>query len=168
MAIKQNNNMTNRLTIGQKIKLDLVLKQLRPNDTVLDLGCGTMWLTKYLRSKRYNCQGFADAPPADIIGDIRNYKFGKRKFDVVVALEIIEHVECIKQIKNILKTGGILIVSTPVPQLDWLCIIFEYLGIFQKRTSEHINLVNINKLPLRKIYTKNLFFINQFGVFSKK
>lgn len=163
---KSEYNIKSKISFGQRIKLQLILRHIRKSDKILDLGCGTMWLTKFLRRKGHNCVGFSDEPPADILGDVTTYKF-KQKYDVVIALEIIEHVDCIRNIKRILRPGGILIISTPVPSMDWLCMLFEWVGLFQKRTSPHINLTDINKIPLHKIYTLKIFGIDQFGVFYK-
>ena len=111
------------LTIGNRTKLKLLLPYLNNNHKILDLGCGSMWLTKNLRSQGFDCVGFALKPPADIIGDIKIHPFKKHSFDVVVALEMLEHVDCLSEIDFILKPKGLLIVSSPVPHLDWLCLL---------------------------------------------
>ena len=154
-----------KLKLNQVIKLYLLLSRIKRNSKIIDLGCGNMWLTHYLRKNGYHCIGFSNEPPADIIGDVCNYKFKKSYYDVVIALEIVEHVDCIKQINHMLKPGGILIVSTPLPNMDWLCKFGEYIGLLQKRTSPHINLLYIQHLPFKPLYFVLLFGINQFGVF---
>lgn len=164
---KGNIYSLKHLTFGQKIKLFILLQYLKKTDKILDLGCGTMWLTKYLRNNGYNCVGFALEKPADIVGDIKTYRFKKESFDVVIALEMIEHVDCCKEIKEILKPKGTLIISTPVPRLDWLCFFFEQVNLFQKRTSPHSNLFYLTSVPFKPVFTQALFGINQLGIFKK-
>lgn len=159
----------NKLKFSQKIKLSLLLPFLKKTDKIIDLGCGDMWLTKYLRKKGYDCVGFALTKPADIVGDIKSYNFRKRQYDVVIALEMIEHVDCFSEIDSILKQNGILIVSTPVPHFDFFCRFLEKIGILQDRGTPHCNLMYLSQVPLpfKQIYRKILMGINQFGVFKK-
>src|SRR3990172_3605826 len=155
------------LSFTNRQKLKVFLPFLKPHYKIIDIGCGSMWLTNYLRNLGYNCVGFDTAPPADIIGDIKSYKFEEESFDVVIALEIIEHVDCINEIKKMLKSGGLFIISTPVPLLDSLLKVGEFLSILQKRTSPHSNLIYIKNIPLKLIKKKILFGIVQCGIFRK-
>ena len=159
--------MYKKLSFGNWEKLKLLLPYLKKNQKMLDLGCGSMWLTKILRAKGYNCVGFALEPPADIIGDIKKHAFKKGSFDVVIALEMLEHVDCLAEIDFILKPKGLLIASSPVPHLDWLCLILEKLKIFQDRGTPHSNLFNLDKIPYKIFKKKILYGINQFYVFAK-
>lgn len=156
-----------KLTVGQKIKLNLLLPYLRKSDKILDLGCGNMWLTKELKKRNYSCVGFDLDRPADILGDVKTYPFKKENYDIVIALEMIEHVNSFKEIKKMLKKDGLLILSTPVPHFDFLCWLNEQLGLFQKRTSPHSNLFYLEDVPFKALVKKRLFGIIQFGIFSK-
>lgn len=146
----------------------MLLPYIKKKHIILDLGCGDMWLTKILKSKGYRIKGFSLEPPADIIGNVKEYRFKKNYYDVVIALEFIEHVQCFEEIKRMLKPNGLLIVTTPVPHWDWLCLIMEKFGIFQSRGSTpHKYLIYLKDIPLfKKIFTKTIL-VNQFGVFSK-
>lgn len=159
--------MYENLSFGNRTKLKLLLPYLKKNQKILDLGCGSMWLTKILRAKGYNCIGLALAPPADIIGDIKKHPFEKHSFDVVIALEMLEHVDCLEEIDFILKPKGLLIASSPVPHFDWLCLILEKLKIFQDRGTPHNNLFYLDKIPYKILRKRILFGINQFYVFQK-
>lgn len=159
--------MYENLSFGNRKKLELLLPYLKKNQKILDLGCGSMWLTKTLRAKGYNCIGFALKPPADIIGDIKKHPFKKHSFDVVIALEMLEHVDCRAEIDYILKPKGLLIASSPVPHFDWLCLILEKLKIFQDRGTPHSNLFYLDTIPYKILKKKILFGINQFYVFRK-
>lgn len=154
-----------KLSFANNQKFKFFFPYLRKEDRIIDLGCGNMWLTNYLRSMGYNCVGFDSAPPADIVGDIKTYRFSSSSFDTVIALEIVEHVDCIAEIKRMLKPGGLLIVSTPVPHFDFLLRIGEIFSIFQKRTSPHSNLFYIEKIPMKLVDKKNLCGLVQCGVF---
>lgn len=156
------------LTFGQRLKLLILTKYLKKTDRILDLGCGTMWLTKYLRKNGYHCLGFANQPPADIIGDIKNHHFKRGEFNVVIALETIEHVDCFKEIHEILNSQGLLIISTPVPHLDWVCLILEKLNLFQHRTSDHSNLFYLQEVPFQPQLELALFGLNQFGIYKNR
>jgi len=91
--------------------------------TALDLGCGQGNLSKMIHSKGYSILGV----------DIENFlkfddiEFKKRdldnnwdlkdKFDLVIATELIEHLEnprhFFRELKKVLKEGGIGIITTP-------------------------------------------------------
>ena len=155
-----------KLKFSQKTKCNLLLPYLTKKQKILDLGCGNMWLTKTLRYKGYNCKGFALDPPADILANVKTYPFKSKYYDVVIALEMIEHVNCFKEIKKMLKPGGLLILSTPVPHLDWLCNIGEKVGLMQPRGTPHSHLFYVKDVPFKPILTRILFGIVQFGVFK--
>jgi len=157
----------NELSFANRQKLKFFLPYLNPGQKIIDLGCGNMWLTNYLRKLGYDCVGFDNKSPADIIGDIKSYKFERASFDVVIALEIIEHVDCIEEIEHMLKPGGLLIVSTPIPGFDFLFRVGEYLSLLQKRTSPHSNLIHLSSIPLKLLKRKTLLGIVQCGVFRK-
>jgi 2-polyprenyl-3-methyl-5-hydroxy-6-metoxy-1,4-benzoquinol methylase len=156
------------MTFSQKIKLSLLLPYISKSDKIIDLGCGTMWLTHELVNQGYQCIGFADKYPADIVGDIKTYPFKKNSYDIVIALEMLEHVDCLSEIYQMTKPGGRLIISTPVPHLDWLCLILERLRVLQDRQTSHSNLIYLSTLPsvFQPIFLKTLAGIDQFGVFQ--
>lgn len=162
-----NKQLNNKLTFPQKLKVDFLLPYLKKNHKILDLGCGSMWLTYLLKSLGYNCLGFSIDPPADIIGNVKTYRFKKNEFDIVIALEMLEHVDCLKEIRHILKPGGLLIVTTPAPHGDFICLLGEKLGIFQNRQTPHCNLIYLKEIPFTPIKTKIILGIFQFGVFKK-
>jgi len=160
--------MENQLSFANRIKFDFLKPYLKKKDRIIDLGCGSMWLTKYLREFGYNCTAFDSEPPADIIGDIKTYQFEKSSFDTAIALEMIEHVDCIAEIKKLLKPGGLLLITTPVPHFDFVCKILECLSISQKRTSPHTNLVYLEDISMKLVEKKVLFGLAQCGAFKNE
>lgn len=146
----------------------MILPYLKKGMKIIDLGCGDMWLTNYLKKQGFDVVGFSLSSPADYVGNVKTYKFKKNYYDVVIALEMVEHVDCYKEVEKMLKKNGLFILTTPVPHLDWFCLFMEKMGIFQSRgDTPHTHLIYIRDIPIfKKIVTKTYFFL-QFGVFKK-
>lgn len=97
--------------------------------SVLDIGCGWGQTMKYLASKGARCSGFDPAPEAVAYvqstglecvraGMERMDVFGGRRFDVVLLMNVLEHlsepVDVIAEIRaSVLKEGGLLVVEVP-------------------------------------------------------
>ena len=92
---------------------------------ILDMGCGTGWLTSIL-SEFGEAVGVDLAPEAarkrhphiQFIGaDITNWQSELNRFDVVVSQEVIEHVHdqagLLGLVRRLLRPGGYLILTTP-------------------------------------------------------
>ena len=110
--------------------------------------------------------------PADIVGDIRSWQqLGLKpgSFDYIIAFEVIEHVDIFQECFELLKDDGELMLTTPVPHMDWILKLLEIAGLNQKRTSPHDNLIYLDKIKLFKpIELKNIAFLSQWGKFKKK
>lgn len=110
------------------------------------------------------------------VGSVLNIPFENNKFDVVVSFETLEHITehdlMIYEIKRVLKTDGILIISTPdklaysdIPQTS---------NIFHKKelyTNEFVDLVSRffknHNLLNQKILNGSLVYNNDLGGFDK-
>ena len=68
-------------------------------------------------------------------------------FDVVVAFEVVEHVDCFRACHELLAPGGALFVTTPVPSRDGVMKLLEAVGLNQRRTSPHDHLVDLRGAP---------------------
>jgi 2-polyprenyl-3-methyl-5-hydroxy-6-metoxy-1,4-benzoquinol methylase len=156
------------LRFADRRKLGFLLPELEVGDRILDLGCGGMWLTKLLRHQGFDCTGIDLYPPADIVSNIKNHQFPPATFDVVIALEMLEHEDCTGEIRRILRPGGKLVVSTPSPRWDWLLWIGEHLGICQSRSSPHSNLFWLANLPFRLVRSELFFGVVQLGVYVNR
>jgi 2-polyprenyl-3-methyl-5-hydroxy-6-metoxy-1,4-benzoquinol methylase len=110
-------------------------------------------------------------PPADVVGDIRDWRrlgIEPESFDVIVAFELVEHVDCFHEMYDILKPGGILMLTSPAPNMDWFCQVLEALLLTQRRTSPHDHLVWFTEAPLFEIVKlKRVGLAAQWGVFRK-
>lgn len=97
--------------------------------TVLDIGCGWGLTLKYLQARGARCAGFDPAPEAvDYVrscgiecvqgGMDRMNVFGDRRFDVVMLMNVLEHladpVQVLRQIHGqLLAPGGVLVIEVP-------------------------------------------------------
>lgn len=153
-------------------KFDYFLNFIPKDARILEIGSADGWLGRRLKEHGFaNYLGLDLLPTADIVGDIRNWKelgIKPESFDVIFALEVLEHVVCFKECFELLKPGGLLMVTTPVPYMDWLCIILETIGLNQKRTSPHAHLFYFKDIPFFvPVAYKNVAFFAQWGVFRK-
>ncbi|MFC1693343.1 class I SAM-dependent methyltransferase [Candidatus Latescibacterota bacterium] len=134
---------------------------------VLDLGCGSGWLSEILHRKGFRVSaidlGLDSLKRASvrlkkrniaipfISGDIYNLPFCDAHFDAVVASEVLEHLEkphdALNEIARIIRPGGYCIVSTPYRERieEILCIhcnkktpVNAHLHTFDEKIMEHM------------------------------
>ncbi len=139
---------------------------------VLEVGCGSGWVGEYLRDR--GCEGYVAldlAGPADVVGDIRDWAvlgLEAGSFDCVVAFEVVEHVDCFREMFDLLKPGGMLLLTSPVPGTDWVCRLLEWVGLAQKRGSAHDHLMNFRDIPLFEVVMiRRVGYLAQWGIFRK-
>lgn len=137
---------------ARRRKIDFFLARIDRDERILEVGCGDGWVGEWCRQHgRENYVGLDLRPPADIVGDIRNWrKIGLEpaSFDVIIAFEVVEHIDCSRECYDLLVDGGRMMVTTPVPQRDWILRLLERLGLNQPRQSPHDNLVDLREVPL--------------------
>ena len=121
----------------RKIIYDWVFKTLAINDTqkILDVGCGTGFNIEYVQTK-----GFPSVVGLDLSKDALNFckmrnlsdliccnaitiPLVDKSFDVVLALDLLEHLEndvqAIHEFARIIKPGGKLFLFVPAYQILW-------------------------------------------------
>ncbi|MHC4148121.1 MAG: class I SAM-dependent methyltransferase [Planctomycetota bacterium] len=158
---------------ARKKRIEYCTKDISRDAKILEVGCGDGWFGKYLIENGWqNYVGLDLAPPADVVGDIRDwrkYEIEEESFDVIIAFEVVEHVNCFQELFDILKPGGLLVLTSPVPHLDWLCKLLELAGLNQKRTSPHRHLVYFDKdIPFfEPLEVRTIGFMMQCGRFRK-
>ena len=99
---------------------------------ILDLACGSGYALSKLPkgsvgvdiNPRHVKAARSNAPNAKIVqGDIKNTPFTKNSFDLVLAIEIFEHIpdspKVIDEVWRVLKPGGLFLATAPSENLLW-------------------------------------------------
>ena len=157
---------------SRKKKIKYFLEPIPKNARILEIGAGQGWVGQYLKQNGWKYYVSLDlVPPADIIGDVRNWRtLGLRaeSFDYIVMFEVVEHIDCLQECYDILKPGGKLCITTPVPSMDSILKVLEAIGLNQKRTSPHDHLINLREVSIFKVkHIKIISFLSQWGIFEK-
>jgi len=157
---------------AQLKKIRFFLDPIPTDAAVLEIGSGSGWVGESLRSR--GVTGFVGMdlfPPADIVGDIKKWRelgLQPESFDFIIAFEVIEHVDLVPECFDLLKPGGKLLLTSPVPSKDWVLKTLETIGMTQKRTSPHSNLVDFRRLPLFEMVDyRQKAGLSQWGVLRK-
>ena len=157
---------------AQRERLRFFASHFGPDLRILEIGCGSGWVRAALTelgATQYT--GIDLFPPADVVGDINDWRsLGLRAagYDLIIAFEVVEHVDCFQACYDLLANGGKLLITTPVPETDWVLKITEALGLNQKRTSPHSNLVRLKSVPLfERKEVKIILGLGQWAVFHK-
>ncbi len=158
--------------IAQRRKSAHFLAGLPKDAHILEIGAGSGWVGAFLRGGGWkNYVGMDIVPPADIVGDIKEWRrhgLKPESMDAIVAFEVIEHVDMVREAYDLLKPGGLLLLTSPVPEMDWAMKILEAVGLNQKRTSPHSNLVDFRKLPLfEPVDNRRIGGLSQWGTLRK-
>ncbi|UCG90212.1 MAG: methyltransferase domain-containing protein [Candidatus Heimdallarchaeota archaeon] len=171
----------------------IIRKILKENGRILEIGPGN-WpkspisKTIFLELTATGAANLKKVGANTSTGSIENIPFKDETFDVVVALEVIEHVPNVQQsfsdVKRVLKKKGYFIFSTPIHQELWthfdslaghlrrfdpyelLKITFKnefQLIKFTGRKDPPILLCNINAI-METRYKKLLMFLSEIGL----
>ncbi len=154
--------------ISRRRKLALLNEHLAPGSRVLEVGTGDGWFADNLRRRGHDVVTLDLLGPATVVGDIRDWRnlgLQEKSFDAVVALEVIEHVDCLNDICALCKRDGLILLSSPHPRWDWAMKVLELLHLTQRRTSEHCNLTDFSRIGLVRVVLKRPLFIHQVGLF---
>ena len=157
---------------AQRRKIEHFLDPLPKDARILEIGCGSRWVGDYLRANGWTHYVGADlVPPADIVGDIRDWRalgLEPESFDAIVAFEVIEHVDLTAEALALLKPGGLLLLTSPVPAMDWAMKLLETVGLNQRRTSPHDHLVRFETLPwFEPVSIVRKAGLSQWGILRK-
>ena len=158
--------------IARRKKIRYFLDPIPKDARILEIGCGSKWVGEYLRANGWtHYTGMDLFPPADVVGDIKKWRelgLQPESFDVIIAFEVIEHVDCFAECHDLLKPGGLLMLTSPVPHMDWAMKTLEVLGLNQKRTSPHSNLTYFKQIPrFEPVELKTKAGLAQWGILRK-
>jgi SAM-dependent methyltransferase len=119
--------------VGKRILLRSLLADIAPGGRMLDLGCGTGGILRDWMGT-HRCVGVDRSALAlqicsrrgfDVLAraDLNHMPFGDDRFDAVLLVDVIEHLEddvgFLDQAKRLVAPGGRMIVSAPAFQLLW-------------------------------------------------
>jgi len=106
-------------------QINLVLKELKKGDTLLEIGPGTGFISNYLRSKGFQVTtlDIDERKSPDIVSNIVEYDFPD-KYDHILAFEVFEHIpydkftEILPKLKKSVRKS--FFMSLPRNQKIWL------------------------------------------------
>lgn len=109
------------LIYEKKMKIILRIIQRLHGKKILDCGCGEGVLVEEFRSKGYDIEGIDKNYESEFVkkGDITSINYPDNYFDVVLVLDVLEHLpyneqyKALNEIKRILKDRGVMILSIP-------------------------------------------------------
>lgn len=164
---------------ARRKKLDYFFGHIPKDARILEVGCADGWVGRYALG-----HGWADFvgidierpavhPPHEFVhGDINEWHalgLEPESFDAIIAFEVIEHGDFFTALATLLRPGGKLLVTTPVPHRDRVCELLERIGLNQRRTSPHTHLIYLDDLPadFRKVEATTKAGLSQWGVFER-
>ena len=155
-----------RLWIGDQLSFhyELAERYLREDMKVLDIACGDGYGTRMLSPRVAEIHG-GDIDEENIahareltsetnvyyhVEDVTAMSFADESFDAILSMETIEHVNdiaCLKELRRILRPGGLLILSTPQNSLGHIPINTAHL---QEYSLERISALCAKEFTVRE------------------
>jgi 2-polyprenyl-3-methyl-5-hydroxy-6-metoxy-1,4-benzoquinol methylase len=128
---------------------------------LLDLGCGTGELARYVESNRYSGVDQDEDSVAIARNRFPAHRFltlaefapsqNENQFERIIGLAVIEHVEdpqkWLAWLRTLLKPGGQIVLTTPHPSIRWLHEFGACIGLFSREgAKEHRKLINRDRM----------------------
>src|SRR3954452_11087520 len=155
---------------ARRKKLEYFLGAVPRDAAILEVGCGNGTAKRWAEGHGYRVVGLDLRAPADIVGDVNEWRalgLAPHSFDVILAFEVIEHGDLAKALHDLIKPDGVLMLTTPVPRMDWACKLMESAGILQRRTGEHTHLVDIRRYPHFRVVERRIRgLVSQWGILA--
>ena len=104
-----------------------IISAIKPGGKVLEVGCGKGMLLNLLKKKGYDTYGIEPSPVAYKYAKeslklnvdnqfLHNSRFRNEKFDVVILIDVVEHIlnmrPFLDDLKSVLKEGGLIFIGT--------------------------------------------------------
>jgi predicted SAM-dependent methyltransferase len=111
-----------RLVYLEKMRIvEKILFRFGPTDRVIDLGCGEGVLVQKYRQHGWNIIGLDANYESEFVirGNLLTTQFPSASFDLILCLDVLEHLifadqeKAVKEITRILRPGGTLILGLP-------------------------------------------------------
>ncbi len=155
--------------VARRGKLSYFLDRLASDARILDVGCADGWFGEAARARGFtNVLGCDLDGPADVVGDIRAWRdlgLEPHSFDAIVAFEVIEHGDFARTFWELLKPGGLLCATTPIPHMDGFCEALERVRLLQGRGSTHTHLTDLRELrEFEPLTYAHKAFVSQWGL----
>ena len=120
-SIREKLESPNRYEARKEIK-DILKNFKNRRISILDAGAGDCFAEKFFNGYEYVAMDIEKNKESqrdlDVIGSIEKIPFPDKKFDVVLCLEVLEHVEnyqsALNEIFRVLKKEGILLLTVPL------------------------------------------------------
>jgi ubiquinone/menaquinone biosynthesis C-methylase UbiE len=132
-----------------RIRYAISFGHIESNKKILDVGCGAGYLAHEIRKKNKKCFIIGIDININIytlsiagcefrVEDVTELSFADNYFDVVYALDTLEHVKevskAVQELKRCLKTNGELIISGPTETLFYKFCRFLIKGTLSEKT----------------------------------
>lgn len=128
------------------------------NISILDVGCGTGRFLKALNKKGYkNITGIDSTQQMLnqartqnksklILGDLDKYDFGNKRFDLILFMDVLEHVtdpiKSLRKYQNLLTPKGKILITYPNP---YLVPFFNLIGLLGLKINYKDNIIFLRK-----------------------
>lgn len=170
---KNDRNIEGRdwyfLIYERKMKIILEIIEEFREKKILDCGCGEGVLVEEFKKKGYNIEGIDLNYESEFVkkGDITSMDYPDNHFDVLLLLDVFEHLsyneqyKALNEIKRILKDHGILILSIPNVANISSRLKFLILGELSRTDKDYNHLGERTFREMKRILQQNGFYIKK-------
>lgn len=144
-SIREKLEAPNRYEARKEIKK--ILKEFKDKKiSVLDAGAGDCFVEELFTGHKYVAMDIEQNKLAkrelDFIGSVENMPFQKESFNMVLLLEVLEHIEnyelALKEIFKILKEKGVLLLTVPLMSVGFHNDFFRFTPLILEKILNNI------------------------------
>jgi len=109
---------------------------LPPEACVLDAGAGDYCQASYFRGARYISMDYGGrgvfpiGPTLDVFGDVTAIPFNDDVFDLVISIEVLEHIptpaRALAELRRVARPGGLIFLTTPLKGPGFHDVPYDY------------------------------------------